>query len=121
MILANEHSGPDPVMLEKAKGLCEDLVKHVRSLYEQTIANGGSERGGPPGPAQRYGGGGGNTYGNTYSPNSPYGTPGSASPGVADPHAAAAPGLGGYGYGSWNSAGNGAAGYPPGMAPPGGM
>ena len=107
-------SGPDPVEVQKAKELCEDLLKNVREQYEEFKARPpqrggnfgntgyGGERGYGDRPERsnsyggdRNGGGGGGGYGgggysNSPAPNSAAMSPTTpAAPGAGSPTAAA--------------------------------
>ncbi|KAK3946190.1 hypothetical protein QBC46DRAFT_248318 [Diplogelasinospora grovesii] len=107
-------AGPDPAMVEKAKGLCEDLLANVKEQYEEFKANPPPPRrseGGPRGYGDRpprgdsYHGGGynnrdhhqsnhhGNSYGNSPAPgavasHSPVTPASTAAPVAAAPVAA---------------------------------
>ncbi|KAG4305721.1 hypothetical protein PORY_000631 [Pneumocystis oryctolagi] len=83
-------TGPDPTEVQRAKSLCEDLLKSVRQQYEQFKATSYNQN--FPG----YGGSNSNTYGSAPGvyqvPAAPTGPPGVSGSYSADPYAA----YGGY-------------------------
>jgi len=103
ILMLTFYRGPDPNEVQKAKELCEDLLKNVREQYEEfktrppqrgygTSTGYGGERGygdRAPDRSNSYGGGVGGGYGgysNAPAPNTP-GTP--AAPGARSPPGAA--------------------------------
>ena len=92
---SQHHSGPDPVEVQRAKELCEDLLANVKEQYQRFKDNPPQQRGygsGSYGQGDRQGYG---SYSGGYGGG--YGTPASSaqSPGVqAPPGTPGAPGAG---------------------------
>ncbi|KAI1000968.1 hypothetical protein K3495_g7232 [Podosphaera aphanis] len=97
-------AGPDPTEVQKAKELCEDLLKNVRDQYEEfksrpqqqrpyggTTGYGGERGYGDraPGRSSGYGASYASGYGNSASSNSARGAISPAAPGAASPSATA--------------------------------